>query len=111
MRRVAILAAPIAALAALPCACEEVPTLTFTQADAASDAALEAESLSADGGPDGCVAPGNGQTYFCCGTLACEGLCTQQCGMCMDKCTPGQFCCAKNSNVVQCLPLGMLCHF
>jgi hypothetical protein len=104
MKRVAMLVAAIAALAGLQCACDAVPVLTFTPADATADA----EALAADGGLDGCAAPGSGQKYTCCGMVACEGCTTAQCDMCMSSCAPPGFCCAKNKNVM-CVPVGMPC--
>jgi hypothetical protein len=107
MKRVVMLVAPIAALAGLQCACEAVPVLTFTPADATADAVLDGEALAADGGLDGCAAPGNGQKYSCCGAVACEGCTTDQCGTCMSSCAPPGFCCAKNKNVM-CVSAGMM---
>jgi hypothetical protein len=92
-------------------ACEEVPTLTFAQADAPSEAAQDAaEAYDADI-DGGCPGPNPPQAPFvCCGPVACEGVCTGQCGACMEKCMmPGDVCCAKTNNVV-CLPAGSICH-
>jgi hypothetical protein len=103
MRRVALFAAPIAALAALQCACETVPTLTFAQADAALEASEDGQSTSTDGGLDGCADPGTGTRYVCCGTVACAGCTTEQCGTCMsmNRCAqPGYFCCQKTNNIM-----------
>jgi hypothetical protein len=109
MKRIAMLVAAIAALAALHCACEAVPGLTFPTADAIADAVSDAEALSADGGLDGCAAPGNGRSYACCGTVACEGCTAGQCGMCMNSCAPPEFCCSKNKNVM-CVSAVMPCQ-
>jgi hypothetical protein len=102
MKRVAMLVAAIPALAALQCACESVPTLVFGRADAAPDADEDAQSPSADGGLDGCAAPG-ATPYICCGTVACVGCTTGQCLDCTSKCTQPNFCCAnRNNNNIMC---------
>lgn len=102
------------ALSAGVCACEDVPTLTFAQADATPEAALDAADTDApaiDASVEaGCSAPGSPQNPFiCCGPVACEGQCAGQCDMCMKKCaSPGDFCCAKLNNVI-CRPAGAAC--
>lgn len=103
-------AAPFVALAAFLCGCEAVPTLTFQPpVDAASDTADETRP-PADAGPGRCADPDSGQPYTCCGTVACAGgACTALCDMCISKCTPPEYCCANQMNVV-CKPAGMLCH-
>ena len=94
------------ALCAGVCACEDVPTLTFAQADASPDAALDAADTDAPAIEasieGGCSAPRSAQNPFaCCGSVACEGLCDGECDACASKCTsPGDFCCAKNNNVI-----------
>jgi hypothetical protein len=92
--------------------CADVPTLTFLQADAAPDASEEAgEAGGADASP-GCAAPDDAAPapYVCCGSVACEGLCSGNCDLCATKCAdPETFCCAKNNNVI-CLPLTSVCH-
>jgi hypothetical protein len=118
MKRVAIVV-PIAlwALRAMASAgCEAVPTLTFAQDDAAAGATPDAADGGAPPGIDADVesgCPGSdppAAPFVCCGSVACEGQCTGQCGACADKCTtPGEFCCAKNNNVL-CLSPGSICH-
>jgi hypothetical protein len=106
MTRSGLLWLPIGALL---CACGDVPTLTFQQADASLDAG---EGGSDEGGPGSCIAPNDGGLYLCCGTLACQGqgLCAN-CDACHMKCDsqPGTFCCAKTNNFT-CPALGMDCH-
>lgn len=88
--------------------CESVPELTFAEVDAAADAPdtgladVDAGAVCPESPPPG--------TSVCCGSVACEGLCAGQCDACASKCTaPGEFCCAKNNNVL-CLSAGALCH-
>lgn len=98
-------------------ACEDVPSLTFAEADAASEAAQDAAAdagapaasdADIDGGCPGSSPPQ--APFVCCGPVACEGQCTGQCGACMEKCVvPGEVCCAKTNNVV-CLSAGSICH-
>jgi hypothetical protein len=104
------------AISALACACEEVPTLTFAQEDAALDGPPDAADAGSppasdadvDGGCPGSTPPSS--PFICCGPVACEGQCTGQCDACMTKCTtPGDVCCAKANNVV-CLSAGSICH-
>ncbi len=101
------------ALGMLACACEGVPTLTFAQADANADAAVDA----ADAGPPpdidsdvegGCDASDAQGPFLCCGAVVCEGQCTGQCDVCLSRCASGEVCCAKNNNVV-CRSAGLIC--
>jgi hypothetical protein len=93
------------------CACADVPNLTFAQGDAALDAALDAAEAAPETGP-ACVQPDDAAPapYVCCGSIACEGQCANNCDLCASKCTdPETFCCAKTNNVI-CLPLTSVCH-
>lgn len=99
-------------LAALACACEEVPTLAFPQGDATPDSAPDADGGALAENEDGGCPGSNPPTapFVCCGPIVCEGQCGGQCDTCMNKCTsPGELCCAKTNNVV-CLSAGSICH-
>ncbi len=112
-------------------ACEAVPSLIFTDPDAATldatasddanadgarlDAiALEAGDAGADGADGrteaGCPGvPPPGATV-CCGSVACDLSCmAPQCTMCEQACTPAQLCCARNNNVT-CVNPAVGCH-
>jgi hypothetical protein len=108
--RILKLAGPIAALS---CGCEAVPALTFLpQVDAASEAVEE--TRPPDAGLGGCADPDSGQTYMCCGAVACAGaLCTAAvCNSC-SKCTaPDEYCCANPNNPgnVACMGVGTICR-
>jgi hypothetical protein len=113
--RILKLAGPIAALAALPCGCEAVPTLTFLPpGDAAASDTIEETRPPADAGLGGCADPDSGQTYMCCGAVACAGaLCNATvCNSC-SKCTPpDEYCCANPNNPsnVACKTVGTICR-
>jgi hypothetical protein len=97
------------AFSALPCACADVPTITFQH----SDAAAGGDAQSGDASQGSCTQPNDAapNPYICCGSLACEGNCSGNCDTCVNKCgaDPGVFCCAKTNNVV-CLPLTSFCR-
>ncbi len=93
------------------CACADVPTLTFMQGDTALDAAPDGAEAGSEAGP-ACGQPNDAAPapYVCCGSVACEGQCTDTCDLCASKCTdPGTFCCGKTNNVI-CLPLTSICR-
>jgi hypothetical protein len=106
-------------LASAASGCESVPVLTFADVDGPGDAAdTDAtddapETSPADveaGAEAACPESPPPGTSVCCGAVACEGLCAGQCDTCAARCTtPGEFCCAKNNNVL-CLSAGSICH-
>ena len=97
--------------------CEAVPDLQFvgeeTGADARVDAAQEAtpgdssvDGATRDGSPGACTGAPPGAGATCCGTVWCEGDCTQpNCDACAAKaagggCVADDVCCGKTGTVL-----------
>ena len=104
--------APWIVAASLAGGCEDVPTLTFTENDARSTVAPDVEEAAPPSGDAGGCPGANPPPapFVCCGSVACQGLCSGQCDTCASKChSPGEVCCAKNNNVL-CIAAGSICH-
>jgi hypothetical protein len=93
-----------------------VPDVSFYADDAAVGADVAAEASgddSTESGDDGGDDGGDGMggdcgAAQCCGSIPCIGTCDQtNCQACINKCSGGQECCAKQS--LTCKPLGSTC--